>query len=550
MNKRIYALAKKNFKEKFISFFPNTRMPGLPKNHILRILVLLLSYLVMAFFSGLISITMATLLEKGIIKDADYFTYSAMLVSLFIIIYSIYEIISDFYNAKDTEILLSMPLKNDEIFLGKLVGNIASDVDYFIFFLIIMAVYFIKISFNILKIFTGIISYISIIVTAYCILCLIIMVIMRFTNVRKYKTLFKFIGYGLGLLVFGLYYYFIFSSKGFNFSDKEIDVAITGFNNLKMGLERALYPATLFGKAVGDGNLIAFVGLVAIGIVSFLLVKFVASKIYLDSIIEKEVSGTKKKRKTKAAEYKSSSQTMAMAKKEFNSIIKNPMFLYQSGILVVMMTAIILSVGKDLNISQTLNEIDPSLNKEMTAIIFGGGLLIASFIFSSSIISFNALSREGKSFYLIQTLPIDPSANLVGRFLGIYLINFIACSIMSLAVFITMKLSPVQGLVFYLGMIIGSVFSVFYGLFWGTKKIYTSWTKPAEINKTGVTGIIMFLVSLLINVAIYGLAFGIYKISSSITLSLMEVVVGLAIASVLFYLFGFEEYKKGFFDVK
>lgn len=550
MNKRILALAKKNFKEKFIPFFPNTNMPGLPKNYILRLLLLLLTYVVLIFFSILISSTMAMLLTHDIIKDADYFTYSAIFMSLFIIIFSTYEIISDFYSAKDTEILLSMPLKNDEIFLGKLVGNIASEIDYYIFFAVIMVVYFINTSFSFIKLILGLFSFAALVVSVYCILSLLIMVIMRFTNVRRYKTLFKFIGYGLGLAAFGAYYYFIFSTEGFDFTDQQVDVALGAFNNLRLGLERFFFSSSFFGKALGNLDYLAFGALMLTGILSFLIVKFVASKIYLDSIIEKNQGQVKKKKKKAAANLKASSQTMALAKKEFSSIIKNPVFLYQSGLLVVMVSAIILSMGKNLNLSQVIAELDPDMKKEVPAIFLGAGLLMASFLFSNNITAFSSLSREGKSFYLIQTLPIDPSSNLMGRFIGLYMINFIASILVSLVSAIVLKLSPIQEVLFFVGMAIGSVFSVFYGLYWGTKKIYTKWTKPAEINKTGLIGFVMFLVSILINVAIYGLAFGIYKVSESITLAIMEVVVGLIVASVLFYLFGVERYKKGFMDVE
>lgn len=550
MNKRIFTLAKKNFKEKFIGFFPNTNMPGLPKNHGLRVLVLLITYIVMGFFSVLISSVMVALVDYDIIKSADYFTYSAMLISLMILIFSTYEIISDFYNAKDTEILLSMPFKNDEIFLGKLIGNIASDVDYFIFFAIITIVYAINIPFSIVNIILGLISFVAVIVTAYCILSLILMIIMRFTNARKYGGVFKFIGYGLALAAFGIYYYFIFSTNDIDFDEKQVDLALGSLSGLTSNLERIFYPASLFGRVMGDGNLMAFAGLVAIGILSFILVKFVASKIYLDSIIEKETKGSRKKKKSKKKAYKSNSQTMAMARKEFNSIVKNPVFLYQSGIMVVMTVAIIMGLSKDFDIVTFEKELDPALREELPAIFLGAGLLIASFLFSNSMTSFTSLSREGKSFYLIQSLPLKPSSNFLGRFLGVYLINFISATILFAVLAIILKLSSIEGLALYLGMALGGVFSVFYSLYWGSKKIYTSWTKPTELNKSGLTGFIMFIVSIVINVVIYGLGFGIYKISSSITLALMEVIVGLAIASVIFYLFGIDRYKLGFFDVK
>lgn len=550
MNKRMFAVAKKNFKEKFIGFFPNVRIPGMPKNHILRILVLLISYALMGLFSCFISAFLTAIFVGEMGNDAGYFTYSGILVTIALIIYSTYEIISDFYASKDTEIMLSMPLKDDDIFLGRLIGNIASDIDYFIFFTIIMVVYFLNSSFDIIKIFIGIISFISLIVIAYCILCLVIMLIMRFTNVRKYKTLFKFIGYGLGLVAFGLYYYFIFSSKEFDFKMNDANKTMESFNNFRVAIERFFYPSTLFGRAVGNKDVISFAILILIAVLSFLLVKFVASKIYFNSIIEKQDERSKKKRNTKKKEFKSSSQTMAIAKKEFISVIKNPVYLYQSGIWIVMLTAILIGNGKNINISEIEKELSAQGIREFQSLFLGIGLLIASFLFSNDVSAFTSLSRDGKSFYLIQTLPIDPSANVIGRFLGLYLINFIVSGLVSLVAFIFVGLSIVQAFLLFIGMIFGGIFSVFYGLFWGTKKIYTTWTKPSELNKTGFMGFMMFLVSMLINAIIYGLGFGIYMLSESLILAILEVIVGLIIASVLFYLFGVEKYKQGFFDVK
>lgn len=88
MNKRIFTLAKKNFKEKFIAFFPNVNMPGLPKNHFLRVLVWLISYIFMGLISFFVSAALVVLLDHEMILTEDYFTYQAMLISLTIIIFS------------------------------------------------------------------------------------------------------------------------------------------------------------------------------------------------------------------------------------------------------------------------------------------------------------------------------------------------------------------------------------------------------------------------------------------------------------------------------
>lgn len=555
MNKRIRALAKKNFKEKFIAFFPHTKSPGLPENHLLRILVLLISYLVIGVIVYLISEVLATVFIDKLGQAEGYFTYTAILVSLTIIIYSTFEIISDFYSSKETEILLSMPLKEDDIFLGKLIGNIASDIDYYLFFAIIFVVYFLHADFSLIMLIMGILAFGSVIVTTYCLLSLVIMLIMRFTNVRRYKTFFKFLAYGLGLLAFGAYYYFIFSAGDSNFDGQSIEVFIEGLDSFKKGVEGFFFQASLFGKAVGSKNFLYFIALMGVGLLSYLLVKFVASKIYLDSIIEKDSSSPRKKRaKDKKTEFHQSSQAMALAKKELGSIVKNPVYLYQSGLFVVIMVAIFLglsrAMGENLDFTSLGKELGPEFENYIYAILLGGGLLLAGLIFSNNVTAFSSLSREGKSFYLIQTLPIDPSSNVMGRFLGLYLINIVISLLVSLILYFIAGLSLAKTGLFFLGMAVGSIFPVFYSLYWGTKKIYTTWDKPSELSRTGLIGFGMVLLSWLINAVIFGLAFGVFWLSDSLILSVLMVFLGHIIGSLLFYLLTVERYKKGFFDVK
>lgn len=544
MNKRILAVARKNFKEKFIGFFPKAKVPGLPKNHILRVIVLLISYIfliAMAFFITTMLGLIFLVTREG--QEANYFAFSSVFIILMLLIFPIFEIVSDFYLSKENEILLSMPIKEDEIFIGKFLGNITTNVDYLIFLIVIMFVYFMNRSLDIAKILIAIPSYISVIIIAYSFSALLVMLVMRFTNARKYGNVFKFIGYGLGVAIFGVYYFYIFQASDIDFQSVLENITSIGAN-----ITTIIYPSKLFGDAVANNNLSSVALLILIAAVMLFLVKFISSKIYYDSIIEKQDNSSKKRKKSssKVQDFKVQSQIISIAKKELTSIIQNPVFLFQSALLVVMIIAITLSLGRQFDVNELIEYFSKS---EFIILFLGVGIVSGQFIFSDSSLAFTSLSREGKSFYLIQTLPIDPSANLIGRALGIMCINLFSAILISLSLVFTIKISFLQAILLVVGMMAGAIYSAFFGLFWGTNKINIKWDKPAEVTRTGIFGFIMVIVSYLISAVMYGLSFGIYFFSKNLIAAILLAFVLMLIAGLVFYLLGVEKYKKGFLDV-
>lgn len=551
MNKRILAVIKKSFKENYIGFYPKGTMPGMPKNYFLRIVVLLLSYVITIAIGFAISTGLAFFLlnKKNLVEE--YFMYTGIIVSLTLIIHSIFKVISDFYSSKDSKILLTMPLKESDIFIGKFFGSLLSEFDYLIFFILIMLGYFFNKDFNILKILIGLIGFVCILIVSFSLVCLFIMIIMRFTNARKYKNVFKFIGYGLGLFIFGLYYYFIFSSKNFNFGDKDVEKVMAYLIELHNTLKNVFYPVTLYAKSIAENNFISLAILILITLLSLLVIKAVSSKIYFDSIIEKNTSSKKKKSKeSKNIPLKRSSQTTVIFKKELYSLIKNPIHLYQSGLVLVITVAILLSVGENINMVEIQNKLNILNKSDFNLIFLVFGMAFSQFIFSTSVSAFSSLSREGKSFYLTQTLPIDPESNLLGRFVANYVINFISTLIIVIVSTLLIKINLIQALLLFIGMVVTGVYPVFFSLYWGSKKINISWVKPQELQRTGVYGLLMGVVSIVINAAIYGVSFLAYWLSNSLLPAALMLLLGSIIASVLFYLLTLERYKKGFFDVK
>lgn len=554
MNKRIRTIAKKSFKERFIAFFPNVKVPGLPQNTFLRILVLLLSYFILAFFSFAISQGMAFIfLGNGGGNEVEYFMATSMIVLIMLFIFSFIEVVGEFYSSKDTSIMLSLPIKEEEIFIGKFLGNISTNVDYYIFLVMILINFFRYRPFDPIIMVFAIIAYAALIIMTYSLVCLIVMLVMRFTNAGKHKTFFKFLGYGILVALMGLYYYYIFSTTG-NLEDSQDpdSMIFNKFAEISPIFANIVYPTKLFALGVFEKNIFSILALVLIAAVMIFIVKKLAGKIYLDSIIEKNGSAkSRKKQANKKQTYKKSSQTMAIARKELANIINNPVFLLQNALFVVMIIGISFSISKNLSAQEMPNQaIGQYLSQaEYIFVLLAFGLLMGQFVYGNNVLPFTSLSREGKSFYISQTLPIEASSNILGRALAILLIDLISTALMSLAFLFIFKLSFLQAFAIFLGMMISATYISFYGLYRGSKKIDIHRQKPQEVTKTGIYGVFMTLLSLVIFVVICALSFGLYYLSENLIASIGLALLLILIAALFFYLLGEKSYEKGFMDI-
>ncbi|MFR6221814.1 MAG: hypothetical protein ACLUJE_06510, partial [Anaerococcus sp.] len=250
-NKRLKILFRKNFKEEIAQYLPGTKVYGLPNDYTLRILYILLMY----GFYTIMGLATFSLLAFSYLRKNDeysYFLSASLIISIFTIILSAVDLISDYSKSKDTNILMTMPIKDEEIYLSKFLAIILSKFEIFYFYILMILVYLFNKGFSFIRFFGMIINSFPIFVTSVAIISIFIMVIMRYSNIRFYKTSLKFIGYGFLLLLLGFIYFYSYRKDG----DKNIvELVAKIFLDHKDKLSLLFFHTRIYGKSLGGSGI-------------------------------------------------------------------------------------------------------------------------------------------------------------------------------------------------------------------------------------------------------------------------------------------------------
>ena len=546
----LWTIAKYQFLEGFFPYYPKKKAFNLPNNYFLRLLVLLSSYVILGFMvygfmagMGMVYLTR----ENG---EVMYFTFFAMMLSLMVIVFYIPKILSGFFSDKSIKIYKTLPIGQGELFIGKLLGEVGSFVDYLLLLIIALIIYFSYKGFNFLVLLLGIINFFPVILIPYSILTILILLIMRFTNAGRHRKLFKNIGYIILFAIMGLIYYFAYSDKSQKLSKMDPDSikrTMEGFE----GISNVFFNSKLFGLSLGGNSkekLLFTLILLAVAALLLFLAYRLANRFYFDSLSESEGSSDKKKQvKISDENFKSNSQVGAILKRDIKNLFSNIVFLSPAISMSVVFGVLGFTTFRNLIKDMADSNIsDP----EMRFWIFLIGFLLGLLMWINSGMATASLSREHKSFYLFQTLPIDPKSHFKARFFSSILVmgafNFLLSIVYSLALYLGVK----NGGLFFLGMMLSSITAGFEGLYLGSKNIKTNWNKPEELSKGGLKNFLYYLLSLVFVALLIGcLVFLKNKTGNFIVGAIVDLIIIIVSTGILAKL-AIKSYKNGFYDVE
>lgn len=547
----IKTIARYAFWESFFPFFKNKKIANLPKNHFLRIVTLLIGYIFMAYFSYLIMFVVGKIFLPNPDGDSMYFTYFGIMVSLTILVFHLPQIISNIFSDKKISIYKTLPLKPGELFIGKVLGDVLSFVDYLLFLLITFIIYFINRGFSIKILVFALVNFFNLIFTTYGLLTFLILILMRFTNVGEHRKLVKTIGYVILFAILGVFYaYPMLNDNGS--SARETGQAISMAIEQIEGISNVFFTSKLFGKAVGGdlfNNIIyTLVFLASSALIGYGLYKF-ADKNYYDSLGKESSKNHKNKGEENLSRVnlKAGSQVSAIFKRDIKTLFSNVVFLAATIPMFIIFGTLGAKTGSEIRKDASgLFFADP----EIRFWIFLIGFLLAVMIWANSGFANTALSREHKSFYLFQSLPIDYKKHFKARLIAANLISFAFNLILTILFTLTVKFGTTNGLILFLGMGLGSILANSFALYTGSKNIKINWTKPEEINKGNFKGLLYYFLSLIfigllaiINVLLSKLFANAPYIGWIIVSIILVVVTLLSIKLAL------SSYKKGFYDI-
>lgn len=547
-SKNIKTIAAYALRESFFPYRPSKQVANMPKNYLMRVILFIWTYVFLgAIFIGVFKASAMIYVGSG--QNYMYFVNFAMAITMMIFIFYVPDILSKYFTKADISNYQTLPLSQGELFLGKVIGGISSFFDFFLFFAIGLYIYFGEAGFDPMTLILGLITLLPMIAIPYGLICLMILLIKKFTNVNRHAKLFKTLGYLLMFGVMGVIYYFSFSSSSKTSPSFNIDV--DNITSMLGNVSNVFFNAKIFGLAL-SGPIIQRLGfsllLLALAALVLFLVYKLGDKYYFDAVFDDHIDMDKKKKaKAKDIEIKTSSQFKDIFLKDIKTLFSNIVFVAGPISMLIIFSIMGFTTGRNL-----IEDVDPALiQSSMTGLIcFAAAFALSLLIWTNGNPATTSLSREGKSFYLIQTLPIDPKSHMLARFSSSYLVISIFNLILAIAYGLILSLGLINSLLFFLGLSLGGAFATMISLYFGTFVVNTNWKKPQEVQQANpVKSIIFYLGSLLVTGLLVGGFFLIDGLTGSMPIAAAIIILVLGLIVGLIYMACLKKYKKGFMDV-
>lgn len=409
-----------------------------------------------------------------------YFGFMGIVAFFLCFIGSVFLTQSQIYEAKDNELLLSMPIPIKYILASRVVGLLIVNYIYeLIVVLPAIIIYVITQSVTASQLLVFAISILALPIFALAISLIIGWVIGYINSKMRNKNL---VITTLTVILFAGYMYVCFSLQ------KYLSLLIQNGEAIGEAVQKALPPFFAMGKGIADGDF-GQIGLFILWtLIPFMIVCVVLNKSFIKIATSKRGM---KKAVYKRGEMKKNSLMGALIKKEIEHFVQKPMYMFNAGIGLpfMLMGAVYLAIKGDSIIPQ-LTQFGVSLETVgvFVGVCFAG--LSAMVIISAPIISI-----EAKTLWLSQSMPIRDKDVLLSKALPHIIISlpFIIVSVTICVV--TLKLSIVGALIAYLLPITFTIFNGIIGVIINLKYPKFDWINEVVAIKQGAAPILAMLVS-------------------------------------------------------
>lgn len=467
-------------KDLYLSFLAPLKKPS--KNggdfRVLTVLglVILFFYLAFLYFFLILGfiIPMAKLGKESLVLGG-FFGF----VSLGTLFFTSAGIISKIYYSRDVELLLPLPLRQNNIYLSKILCSVITV--FVVSFIIFIPMVFPLTKFgnlNFFKFFSVIFLNLSNIIFTVLILSTILILFMRvFAGLAGLKNLLQALGF---IFVIG-------ASLAPQLITRS-DVSKEFVEKNLMKFIKLLFPQVyLVDKIYGMTNISSFLlslgTLLLMAIILFAL-SFPLARLMIAGVLRANSLGSKVKRKR---ENKNTSVVISLAKKDMANVIKTPVYFFNLASTGFMVPFFIIlaffkgteKIAKIQNLFLSLENY--GLGKIDLFLVF----LIILFFYSAFMtpLSLTSITREGKNIYLMQSLPISYEDQIKGRILGSTLFQLISSIPIVLFISYFTKFNVLYILAMLLGSYLGSYASSSFGIYYGIKYPKLNWENPQEAVK-------------------------------------------------------------------
>ena len=425
------------------------------------------------------------------------------LMSIMILLFSIFGIISTFFLSSDMETLLALPFKPKEIIIAKFINSLTSVylIEVMMFLPILIGIG-LGASLNILYYFNILLVTIFLPMVPLAIFGILLTSLMRYTALNRVKDKIQYV-IMLFVIVVAVAIEIGSTSMGEGSMDDMANLIVNQSNALSYIMFFTL-PASI---ALGTENILLSIGCMLIFIIMsigfVILFGLIGEKIYIKGVLGKPQLKIKNKKEEKVElkEEKKTSIFKELVKNEWRTVNRSPIY-NMNLVLPVFLMPIILGVSMFAGFSEvdevgTLTEFINGF-KEIIDFSVGNVLVftvaILSFFTSMSMSSSTAISRDGKNAYFNKIIPVEPMTIINAKVILGIILGFIPCLLVTIILLALGLMNVLDFILINIPLFLFIVVTNYIGIYIDLKRPKLEWENETVAVKQNTNSIIyMFL---------------------------------------------------------
>lgn len=440
-------------------------------------------------------------------------TIFVMVTSLLTIIEGVYKSQGILFEARDNDLLFSLPITKSKIFFIRVFKLITFQFLYnSLFMLPAIIVYAMYEKPDVSFYLISLIMLVLLPIIPTILGCVLGYIVKGLSSKFKARNIVQVLFTSLILL--GIFY------VSFNMQGMVANI-VQNANSIQEVITKIYYPAGLYINLIQKFNILDLVTLLAINIVPAIIFGYVASIFYfkINSKLGEKGNGNKKVATTKSTEktYRVRTQLSGLIHKEMKRFFSSPVFMVNAGFGIVLMLA--MTVAISINFDGMINsmmqgaEIEVPINeiKNMMPKVFYGFVVFISCMTS---MTSSMISLEGKSFNITKSLPIATEKILLSKVLTSNILSIPIILICDVIFFVTFKVAIVDIIFILLASIVMPTLTALIGILMNLKYPKMNATSDTEVVKQSMSSMLsvfigMFVAMLSVAIMIMGSNFNI-----------------------------------------
>lgn len=406
-----------------------------------------------------------------------YFALAGIFAFAICFVGSIFMTQSQLYEAKDNELLLSMPVPPSYILLSRMVALILINYLYELVVLIPAGiVYALLQPLTVLGVIAYIVAILLLPFLVMTVSCIFGWLVALISSRMRRKNLI------ITILSIGLFCgYMAVCTQLYSY----MEALVVNGAQIGEAIQKSMFPAYHMGKAIAEPNLLSLFFFVLCAVVPFIIVYFVLSKNFIHIATAKR--GTVRV-EYKARRLKASGAVKALAIKDLRRLGGNAMYILNAcmgSILIVLAVGAVIwkyeDVAQVIELSRGLaGEAANEVLWALAAALFGACSIM-------NIVSAPSISLEGKNLWILKTLPIPSGKILLSKALA----HVIACApVAVLGAFACLFVLPFSLNGFLMALILPFLVNVWQGFFGVMMNLFFprfDWVSETACVKQGIS---------------------------------------------------------------